>query len=457
MITRYFLRRVFCLLGATCAWVAFPAASATVALPVTPQMTNVEAGHSIVISALFLNAAGQPAAGETVNFGNDACGTFPNGRMSTQVVADAVGIATTKFTARYPGGIMCRVSAAAGAYIIFDVITYGVHQVTFFAETIPANLQPGQPFSLVTSVRMWNYKLANVELAARILPGTSAATVAPASGNSAAGGEVTFYITPQSMGDYEIELSLRGRSVRMPISATYQGVWGGGTQENGWGVALTQHGDRLAAGWYYYDKAGRATWSIMPPCEWNTAYTECAGTLFNSTGTPFTRYNTNEFKQAAVGTLVFSFIDANRATLKYVVDGVSGEKALSRLDFSAGAAPSVINYTDVWWGGSAQKDWGVALFQQRASLVGSWYTYDSQGRATWFVIGGGMWISPTVFQGNLLQATASAVLGANYNAAAFTPVNVGAVTLNFSDANNALMTYRVDGVEQTKSISRLMF
>ena len=44
-----------------------------------------------------------------------------------------------------------------------------------------------------------------------------------------------------------------------------------------------------------------------------------------------------------------------------------------------------------------------------------------------------------------------------YNPNAFAARSVGELTLVFSDLNNATMTYTVDGVTQTKQITRLAF
>lgn len=244
-------------------------------------------------------------------------------------------------------------------------------------------------------------------------------------------------------------------SADAPIS--YQGVWGGGPAEDGWGLALTQHDLTLVAGWYYYDGTGRATWTIMPGCSWNTALTACTGSLLNSTGAWFGNYSLAPFLQSNVGSATFSFTDVNNGTMSYVVNGVSGQKTISRLNFVSGTAPSSINYTDIWWGGASQGGWGVALSQQQAVLVGSWYTYDSQGRPIWFVMNSGSWTSASTYQGNLIRATGSPLLGTSYNSAAFLSVPAGPITINFSDANNASMTYTVDGVTQTKSISRFAF
>ena len=89
--------------------------------------------------------------------------------------------------------------------------------------------------------------------------------------------------------------------------------------------------------------------------------------------------------------------------------------------------------------------------------MGSWYTYNSQGQAVWYLINGGSFTSANVFAAPLTRATGSQLIGATYNASLFTPVNAGNVTITFSDANNASMSYTVDGVTQTKSISRLPF
>ena len=155
--------------------------------------------------------------------------------------------------------------------------------------------------------------------------------------------------------------------------------------------------------------------------------------------------------------MTLSFSNASNGVMQYTVNGVSGTKTISKLNFASGVAPSAIDYSDVWWGGASQNGWGVALVQQQGVLAGSWYTYDSQGQAVWYLISAGSWTNANTYSAPLTRATGSQLIGATYNAAAFTPVTAGNVTLVFTDANNAQMTYSVDGVSQTKSISRLQF
>ena len=48
--------------------------------------------------------------------------------------------------------------------------------------------------------------------------------------------------------------------------------------------------------------------------------------------------------------------------------------------------------SDVWWD-PRESGWGMTLRQHsaRQQISGSWYTYDSAGRPTWFAFGAGSW------------------------------------------------------------------
>lgn len=434
------------------------AATATRAEPITPQFSNIEAGRSQVFSVRFRDAAGQPAVGETVRFGNDACGTFPNGGFSATTVTDAQGVGTITFTARTPGGITCWVTASSGsAAHRFDVLTYGINQVFISAVPEPARPQPGQPYRLTAAIMMWDYRIQNVDIAARIVSATDVATLSVPGGNSGLQGEVQFDVMPRALGDHAIELEFRGRTRRVAIKGTYQNAWWGGSAENGWGVALMQRGNTLVAGWYLYDSAGNATWLTMPPCTWNASLTTCSGTLYRASAAWFGDYRGTSFAQSIAGTATFTFTGAETAVMDYVVDGQRGQKTLGVLDVAAGAAPGAADYTDIWWGGQDQSGWGLALVQQRGVLVGVWYTYDRAGKPTWMLMNGGSWINATTFRGTLARATSSPVIGPTYDPKVFAPTIAGDITLVFSDANNAVMTYSVDGVTQTKAISRLPY
>lgn len=68
----------------------------------------------------------------------------------------------------------------------------------------------------------------------------------------------------------------------------------------------------------------------------------------------------------------------------------------------------------------------------------------------------GAW-SGNTYSGALYSTHGSAVINASYDPSKLTIQEVGTLTLTFTDANTATMTYTVDGVTQTKAITRLPF
>jgi hypothetical protein len=70
---------------------------------------------------------------------------------------------------------------------------------------------------------------------------------------------------------------------------------------------------------------------------------------------------------------------------------------------------------------------------------------------------GGQWTTSRTFTGRLYRTS-----GPGYNQATFDPArvkvtDVGSLTLNFTGANNAIMTWVVDGVQGSEAVTRLNF
>ncbi|MBL8515379.1 MAG: hypothetical protein JNM76_00305 [Betaproteobacteria bacterium] len=245
-------------------------------------------------------------------------------------------------------------------------------------------------------------------------------------------------------------------TINRPGPDNYQGAWWAGASENGWGLSFVQHGQTLAAGWYYFNAQGQPTWAIVPGCSWDASFTTCTGNVTASTGSWLGNY-TGILTQNVIGTVTFSFTSATAGTMSWNIGGQQATKSISKINYNSGASPSGIDYTDIWWGGQAQNGWGVALLQQGGILAGSWYTYNQQNQPVWYLINGGSWTSPSVFTAPLTRATGSPLIGATYNPSALASTNAGTITITFTDAANATMNYTVDGVTQTKSITRLAF
>ncbi len=241
------------------------------------------------------------------------------------------------------------------------------------------------------------------------------------------------------------------------LAANYQDVWSGGPGENGWGLNIAQQGDTLVAGWYVFGPDGAPTYYLMQGGTWNSTFTTFTGPLFQSvSGAPFSNYDPALFVPGPqIGTLALTFSDSNNAIMNYSANGVTGTKSIKRLIYGSGSA--VNDYAAVWSGGTSQNGWGIAIAQQGATLVAAWYTFGSNGKPIWYILGGGTWLNSTTYQGPLTVATGAPVVGVPYNAAAFSQRSVGSMTLAFSGLHNATMTYTVDGLTQSKSIERLAF
>jgi len=240
-------------------------------------------------------------------------------------------------------------------------------------------------------------------------------------------------------------------------TTSYQDMWWAGSQENGWGLTITQHNDLLFLAWYLYDNNGNPYWIVMPNGTWNASHTSYSGALYVPSGSWFGNYDTAHFAAGgAVGTGSITFTSASTAALNYTVGGVLGSKSIARLVFGAANAAPITDYSDMWWGGTSQNGWGVVLSQQYHNIFAAWYTYDASGKTTWFVMPDGTW-SGNTYSGALYSTKGSPVLNGTYSASALVVTQVGTLSLTFTDASNATMTYTVNGLTQTKSISRLAF
>ena len=242
-------------------------------------------------------------------------------------------------------------------------------------------------------------------------------------------------------------------------AAVYSDLWWGGSTENGWGMTVQQHGNTQFNVFFVYDGTGKAIWYAMPGGTWNADYTVYSGGLAKPTSSPLNNYNPAQFMPGGqVGTMNITFTSASTATLNYVINGISGQKTISRQPLGGVDNTPGLLVGDMWWAGSAQDGWGVSITQQYRTVFAAWYTYDSAGNTTWYTLPGGTW-NGNVYSGTLATATSSPWLGQAYNPNQFTPAAVGTISFNFTDANNATMTYNFTagpfaGTSQTKTLVR---
>ena len=441
---------------------AAPARAATTAQPLTASPQSVAGNESQLFSVRFLTATGAPAAHESATFTNDACGTFPNGQMAYATQTDANGVASALFTAM-PQGIVCHVVASAGATAVFTVMTYLPRNVYLAVTVDPPDPKPGQPVHVAVTPAVGAYPIYNADVSAAIVPGSGNATLATSSANTGEQGSVAFDATPTGApGDYAVELHFRDTVQAVPVrlSATpWQDMWWGGPVENGWGVSVVQHRDTLFCVIYAYDAAGKPTWYVMPGGSWNAARTAYSGPIYHTHGTPWGAYDASRFVVGTpVGDASLDVTDPASVRLSYRLGDASATKVLSRQAFGPIDRAVRPDAGDMWWGGTAQNGWGIAVLQQYGSLFSVWFTYDASGAPTWFVMPAGNWdwTDSQSYIGRIYR-TSGAPWGAGpYDASAFNSTDAGSFRIRF-DGDNATFSYVIDGQGGSLALSRQPF
>jgi hypothetical protein len=121
------------------------------------------------------------------------------------------------------------------------------------------------------------------------------------------------------------------------------------------------------------------------------------------------------------------------------------------------------NYTDLWWASppGSEAGWGINLTHQGDTLFASWFTYDHDHTPLWLVATASKTATNTYNAPQLFKLS-----GPAFNAVPFLPLgaaggptgaSVGTATFVFSNGNAASFTYTVNGVTQTKAITREVF
>jgi Copper type II ascorbate-dependent monooxygenase, C-terminal domain len=126
---------------------------------------------------------------------------------------------------------------------------------------------------------------------------------------------------------------------------------------------------------------------------------------------------------------------------------------------AAPRAQTTANYQDLWWAGSQESGWGMSITQQGSVLFSVFYIYDGAGKPQWVVMPGGAWSTTggnQTYTGALYIPTGSPFSA--YDTSKFiVGASVGSATLSFRDANNATLSYVINGVSGSKTISRQSF
>ncbi len=120
--------------------------------------------------------------------------------------------------------------------------------------------------------------------------------------------------------------------------------------------------------------------------------------------------------------------------------------------------PLAMNFEGSWWTAPAgsESGWGLNFAHQGDVIFATWFTYDAAGRAWWLSMTASK-TADNVFSGKLYETRGPAFNAVPFDSNAVSYREVGAGTLNFSDRNNGMFAYTVNGIAQTKPITRTVF
>jgi hypothetical protein len=279
-------------------------------------------------------------------------------------------------------------------------------------------------------------------------------------------GEITAFIEDS---DYHLFPSRRlSFTVRMPDGSTIlplQDMWWSGFEENGWGMSIAQHEDRLFSVIYAYGIDGRPTWYVIPDGRWTPGgrFRNYSGPTYSPRGSPYFAYDATRF---AAGTAmptesILNFRD--RATFpddeatSFLRFGQSEHfrKTIVRQDFTSDTPAPITGLGDMWWGGPAQNGWGIAIMEQHGGLFSVWLTYGADSLPTWFVMPSGTWTSANTYEGTIYRTLSSS--WPNYDVRQLQVIAAGSFRYTFHGMNSATFDYAADGHSGSLSISRQDF
>jgi len=254
-----------------------------------------------------------------------------------------------------------------------------------------------------------------------------------------------------------------------PASVQASGLWWDlADAESGWGINVAHQGDLLFVTWYTYDASGKAWWLSATAAKTTSSPDTFVGELIATRGPAFgaVPFDPARVTRTVVGSVTLRFADLNTASFTYTAYGATRTKSIARFPFGPlpictyGPHPDfaqATNYQDLWWvAGGGESGWGINLTHQGDIVFGSWFTYDTEGWPLWLSFTA-VKQAPGVYSGQLIRTTGPPFGTLPFDSAQVVRTVVGTGTFTFANGNAATFAFDVNGVAQTKAITRYLF
>ena len=310
---------------------------------------------------------------------------------------------------------------------------------------------------------------AVLQSAARVFPSSGSSTTTPICHAPNGTDQLECYCTTSTCGAGMLDAA---SAVAIAMhSQNYSDSWWNAS-ESGWGITITDHDTSAFVQWYTYDQTGHNQKYVIADGAFSNGKCLLSGTIQHVTGPGWTlpAFDPNQVSRTNAGSGSIDFCPSGLAAGTIVfnynnVDGVTGSKQLTRLPFGddvphweGTANTGAADFTDLWWN-PFESGWGVSVTQHGNNIFFRVFVYDTDGRPLLFVVPGVTYNSATSFTGDVIL-TSGPWFGSNPfdpNQVVRTATPGNTATLTFSDANNGVLSYTVNGVTVTKLITRLTF
>ena len=120
--------------------------------------------------------------------------------------------------------------------------------------------------------------------------------------------------------------------------------------------------------------------------------------------------------------------------------------------------PAAANYGGIWWKSPAgsESGWGINFAHQGDTIFATWFTYDANGKAWWLTMTASK-NAQGAYTGTIDSYRGPAFSATPFNPALVVTTPVGSGTLTFTDVDNGSFSYTVNGITQTKAITKSVF
>lgn len=111
------------------------------------------------------------------------------------------------------------------------------------------------------------------------------------------------------------------------------------------------------------------------------------------------------------------------------------------------------NASGLWWN-TNESGWGINIDHQQTIIFATIFTYDASGYAHWY-FASDCRVANDGCVGDLYRAGGGTPMTVPWNGSGLSLTKVGTLTLRFTDNNSGSMTYSIDGVTSSRTITRM--